>query len=130
MQWRAVYKIGCMLQVPIMASGLGPLSMAPVPARAKGVFGQSAGIYTVPGVAGNPHSLPRSASGEYPSNEAWDELHGGGVQVKLPACDLAPRSGVWLCPALINVMTLLNETSAILGKRLKRHREGRRIAIA
>ncbi|CAK0780726.1 hypothetical protein CVIRNUC_005153 [Coccomyxa viridis] len=66
--------------VPIMASGLGPLSMAPVPARAKGVFGQSAGIYTVPGVAGNPHSLPRSASGEYPSNEAWDELHGGGVQ--------------------------------------------------
>ena len=72
-----------MLQVPIMASALGPLSMAPVPARAKGVFGQSAGIYTVPGVAGNPHSLPRSASGEYPSNEAWDELHGGGVQVKL-----------------------------------------------
>ena len=96
-----MYQDGCMLQVPVMASALGPLSMAPVPARAKGAFGQSAGIYTVPGVAGNPHSLPRSASGEYPSNDAWDELHGGEVQVKLAACDLAHRSGVWLCPALI-----------------------------
>ena len=88
-----------MLQVPSMASGLLPLSVALAPARAKEAFGQSAGIYTVPGVAGNPHSLPRSASGEYPSDEAWDELHGGAVQVSLRTCVLAHTSERKWCMA-------------------------------
>lgn len=83
-----VQDIQCYVQVPVMAPGpaqppapgpamrLGPV---PGPARAKAAPGKSAGIYMVAGVAGAAQTLPRPALGGYPSADAWDEIHGGGV---------------------------------------------------
>lgn len=52
-------------QLPLAAPGLAGARKPP---------SQSAGIYTVAGVAGGDPSL-----GGYPSTEAWDEIHGGAI---------------------------------------------------
>jgi len=60
-------------------SALLRTKLAPGPAKARRTSGKSAGIYTVAGVAGSTPSLTQPLTGGYPSTEAWDNIHGGGL---------------------------------------------------
>ena len=70
---------------PQAASKLAPAAallnakLAPGPALAARKFGKSAAVFGVGGVAGNTPSLNTPVQGGYPSTEAWDNIHGGGV---------------------------------------------------
>ncbi len=70
---------------PQAASTLAPAAalmngtLAPGPAQAARKFGKSAAVFGVGGVAGSAPALDKPVQGGYPSTEAWDNIHGGGV---------------------------------------------------
>ena len=70
---------------PRAASTLAPSAaltkarLAPGPAQAARKYGKSAGIFSVGGVAQNAPALTQPLQGGYPSTEAWDNIHGGGI---------------------------------------------------
>ena len=74
-----------MVPGPQAASTLAPAAalvkarLAPGPAQAARKYGKSAGIFSVGGVTDNAPALTKPLQGGYPSTEAWDNIHGGGV---------------------------------------------------
>ena len=61
------------------AAALTGARLAPGPAQAARKYGKSAGIFSVGGVADNAPALTQPLQDGYPSTEAWDNIHGGGV---------------------------------------------------
>lgn len=61
------------------AAALTRMRLAPGPAQAAQKYRMSAGIFSVGGVAENAPALTQPLQGGYPSTEAWDNIHGGGI---------------------------------------------------
>ena len=72
------------------AAALMKARLAPGPAQAAQKYGKSAGIFSVGGVTENAPALTKPLQGGYPSTEAWDNIHGGGVG-SLEVCSATPH---------------------------------------